>query len=238
MGSGNESFREVTSASEGLAASSRATYNAGSSAGPAGVFDRPRQYCDETLPVNRIFAPLATLAALVVLATLLLGLSLRLIGDVNDAEDTAAQHWTTIHRLAGVGAGIGIMLVNSIVVTYFVGTSRWCKEVVETYDLDGSLIAESTRLKRSTFPTAVASMLIVVGIVALGGATDPAAAMRVPPLAGVTWAQLHLAGAVIGLTAIVYFFFLQAGNIRANQAIINQVIDEVRKIRDERGLDD
>ena len=40
------------------------------------------------------------------------------------------------HMLLGIGAALMTLLVCSVSITYFVGTSRWFKEVVETYRLD------------------------------------------------------------------------------------------------------
>ena len=47
----------------------------------------------------------------------------------------------TIHRLTGMAAALGVVFVESVVVTYFIGTSRWCKEVSETYQLDSKRVA-------------------------------------------------------------------------------------------------
>ena len=94
--------------------------------------------------MNSIFRVLALFAVVFVLATGCLGFSLRRF-DIRDIHDTAGQRWATIHRLSGVAAAISVVLVNSIVVTYFVGTSRWCKEVSETYELRLRLYAAATR---------------------------------------------------------------------------------------------
>jgi len=167
-------------------------------------------------------------------ATLVLGLSL---GDVTNPENTAVQRWATVHRLSGVAAALVIVLVNSIAITYFVGTSRWCREVVETYSLSPELARRSQRLKRRTFPLAVTSMLVVVAVVALGGAADPAASLQLEPLAGISWPHWHLIGAMAGLAVIAVSFMLERANIEANHEVINQIIDQVRLIRDDRGLD-
>ena len=42
----------------------------------------------------------------------------------------------TLHMLLGAAAALMTVLVNSITITYFIGTSRWCKEVCETYQLE------------------------------------------------------------------------------------------------------
>jgi hypothetical protein len=184
--------------------------------------------------MNRIFPVLALFALLFVAATLLLGLSL---GELNKDATKETLRWATVHRLSGVAAALAVVLADSIVVTYFIGTSRWCKEVAEAYKLDPSFIQRSAALKRHTFPFAVLSMLTMVGVVALGGAADPAAALRLQPVAGFTWAQFHLAGAVAGLAIIAWCFYRQWSNLLENQEIIEAVQAEVRRIRLEKGLE-
>jgi hypothetical protein len=185
--------------------------------------------------MNRIFPVLAVFATLFMAATLVLGLS---VGDLTGRPpDPDAISAARVHRLFGIFAAISVLLVDSIVVTYFIGTSRWCKEVAEAYRLDGRFVQQSTALKRRTFPYAVLSMLAVVGIVALGGAADPAAALRLQPLAGITWTQLHLAGSLAGLAFIAWCFYRQSVNLVANHQIIEDVQTEVRRIRLEKGLE-
>ena len=184
--------------------------------------------------MTRIFNTLAGFAVVFMAATLVLGMSL---GDVSDPTDQVTQRWATVHRLSGLAAALLIVLVNSIVVTYFVGTSRWCKEVVSTYPIEPALAERSARLKRRTFPIALSSMLIIVGVVALGGAADPAASLEMPPLGGVTWAQFHLLGSLIGIALVGWSFLVQRGYIEINGEIIERMLDEVRRIRSERGLE-
>jgi hypothetical protein len=190
--------------------------------------------------VNRIFYPLALLAVLALSGVMVLGLYLH-SHDVRDPKDHDAQRLATVHRLSGIAAGLCVLLVDSVVVTYFIGTSRWCKEVSETYRLDPEFVDRSNRLKRRTFPHAVFSMLTVVTITALGGAADPAAQLSLQPLqnlvgGGMTWADVHLLGAVLGIAIILYGFYVMSDNIRRNLGVINEVMAEVRRIREERGL--
>ncbi|HEX3658771.1 MAG TPA: hypothetical protein VHV55_23465 [Pirellulales bacterium] len=194
--------------------------------------------------VNRIFTKLAAFAVVFLLATFAVGLSLR-AGNLHDPGDKATQQRGTVHRLSGIAAGLVVVLVNSIVATYFIGTSRWCKEVSETYGLSGEHVASSRRLKRRTFPLCVAGMLIAVGIVALGGAADPGVIIPTPEtllgwpfLAQVTWAHVHFAAAGLGIAAIVLIFVQQWNQIDANHEVIEGVLTEVRRIRAERGLED
>lgn len=184
--------------------------------------------------MNRIFSILASFALLFLIATMVLGLTL---GDLRNPDDHVAQRWGTVHRLSGVAAALAAMFVNGIVATYFVGTSRWCREVSETYGLDMQFVRRSNLLKRRTFPVTVMSMLAIVGIVALGGAADPGATRQLEPLPGLTWAQLHLFGAMLGIAFVAFVFFLQWNNIQANRQVIDDVMAEVRAIRTAKGLE-
>jgi hypothetical protein len=141
-------------------------------------------------------------------------------------------HWATIHRLFGVAAALVAVLVNSIVITYFVGTSRWCKEVVETYGLDPSLALRSARLKRRTFPWATAGMLTVVAISALGAAADPMARF----VADDGGAMPHLIAALAGAALLAWAFFAEWNNVAANHEAIEKIMAAVKRVRAERGL--
>ncbi len=163
-------------------------------------------------------------------AALLLGLYL---GDIHGERDPQVLKLATDHRLLGVAAALVIVLVDSIVVTYFIGTSRWCKEVVETYDLDRQLLRRSILLKRAAFPWAFLSMLAVIGVGALGAAADPST-LRVGTE---NWVTAHLIGAVLGWAFIALSFYMQGQKIAAHHAVIDEIVAEVRRIRIARGLD-
>lgn len=189
--------------------------------------------------MNRIFYPLALFAVAAMIAVLVLGLYLH-GHDIRNPQDAEAQRLATIHRLAGIAAGVCTLLVNSIVITYFVGTSRWVKEVSETYRLENEYVRRSNRLKRKAFPIAVVSMLIVVGITALGGAADPGSRFSrdlIDQFGEIAWADVHFAAAAVGIGLIAVGFALQWSQIIGNQAIIQEVMTEVGRIRRERGLE-
>src|SRR3954451_24919848 len=182
--------------------------------------------------MSRIFLVLALLSLGLLIAALTLGLS---IGELDSQAQPTPEtlHRATFHRLTGIAAALAVVFVECIVVTYFIGTSRWCKEVVETYQLDRSAIAESNRLKRRTFPWALIGMLAVVGIVALGGAADPGATVQLNTRA---WAYWHLWGAMLGIVLLMWTYLIAWNSILANHAIIERVMDEVAQIRERRGL--
>ena len=114
--------------------------------------------------MDQVFKRAALFALTLLVVTAGLGLWL---GDLHGVTDPAVLRWGTVHRLSGVLAALMVVLVNSMAVTYFIGTGRWCREVVETYGLDGSYIERSRRLKRSAFPFALLGMLAVVTVVAV-----------------------------------------------------------------------
>lgn len=180
--------------------------------------------------MNRIFLALAWFTVLFLAATFILGLTL---GDFRQHPTEEALVWLRVHKLFGLAAALLVVFVNSVVITYFIGTSRWCREVVETYRLDASYIDRSNRLKRGTFPWAVLAMLVIVGVIALGAAADPGTGRPNTQ----EWATPHLVGALFGTALICWSFINQATRIHANHVLIGEVVAEVARIRTERGLE-
>lgn len=135
--------------------------------------------------------------------------------------------------LTGTAAALAVVFVHSIVVTYFVGTSRWCKEVTETYRLDPGPLRRSTLLKRRTFPWCVVGMLAVVAVGALGAASDPGTGR--PNTADMV--DIHLWAALGGMAFISWTYFQAWLNIAENQLVIQEIVGMVAHIRQERGLD-
>jgi len=165
------------------------------------------------------------------LVTIIMGLT---IGDLYEKPPLESTiQWRGIHMLTGTSAALAVVLVHSIAVTYFIGTSRWCKEVTETYKLDPQPLEQSARLKRGTFPWCVLGMLCVVGVAALGAASDPGTGGKETA----EWATIHLGGAFFGLAFITWTYYRAWLNIVANQGVIQQIVDAVAVIRRERGLD-
>lgn len=180
--------------------------------------------------MTRIFVTLAWFAVVMMAATLILGLA---IDDLHTDHSPEMLRWATVHRLAGVATALVVVLVHSIVVTYFIGTSRWCKEVSEAYELDHQYLRRSNALKRRTFPWALTGMLAVVGVIALGAAADPATALPHTD----DWVIPHLLGALCGAALICWTFFVEWNSIHANHEVIADVLIEVRRIRSEHGLE-
>ncbi|MCH7751315.1 MAG: hypothetical protein IH898_04060 [Planctomycetes bacterium] len=180
--------------------------------------------------MTRIFTTLALLSLGLFLAAAVLGLS---IGDLYDNPDADVLRIRGVHMLTGLAAALAVVFVHSLVVTYFVGTSRWCKEVTETYRLDPAPLVRSNQLKRRTFPWSVLGMLTVVVVGALGAASDPGTGR--PDTASM--ANVHLAAAFAGLALVGWTYLRAWSNILDNQAVIQKILDDVQQIRRERGLD-
>ncbi len=144
-------------------------------------------------------------------------------------RDRVRMHW-----LVGLSAALVTVLVNSVTVTYFIGTSRWCKEVCEAYSLDMQLAARCALLKKRTFPWCLTAILTVLGIVALGAASEPGNSLTHE---SASWALWHLYGALGGMAIIAFAFLVQANSLLANYKLIQEIMDAVRQIRTDRGLD-
>lgn len=134
-----------------------------------------------------------------------------------------------IHFLFLVAMGLVNLLVCSVSITYFIGTSRWCKEVVETYELDPELAVASAQLKRRSFPWSLGAILIILVVVALGGASNPGVKLSfvrdwLLPFELAIWLS------AIAMAAAYYFQFRQ---IAAHLEIIHRIMDQVRAMRGE-----
>jgi hypothetical protein len=152
-----------------------------------------------------------------------------------EAETAYSQprFWMTLHMLLGsVSALVGV-LVSSISITYFIGTSRWCKEVCETYQLSPELADHSTRLKRGTFPWALASIAAIIVVVGLGAAADPS---------GANWQNSsslvvpHYLAAMACLLIVGVAYWIQGQRIAENYCVIEQILAAVQVVREARDL--
>lgn len=143
------------------------------------------------------------------------------------------QRRASFHMLLGVLAALVTVLVNSISVTYFIGTSRWCKEVTDAYQLGPDLAAKSRRIKRSSFPWALTGVMAVLAIVTCGAAADPGT-LR---LGTGPWVLPHTIVAVMGTVVIGWSLHAQTSKIAANYEVINEILGHVHEIRRAHGLD-
>jgi len=146
---------------------------------------------------------------------------------------TSHQRKARQHILLGVLATLVTVLVNSLSVTYFIGTGRWCSEVAQTYGLDPSLDKRSRALKRKTFPFAMLAIVTVIAMATLGAAADPGT-LRDSTAA---WVTPHLLAAMGGTSLIAFALWRQFLDIQCNYQIIDDVMSAVRQVREAKGLD-
>ena len=76
-------------------------------------------------------------------------------------ELAPVQQHVRIHMLIGILVALVTVMVQSIGVTYFIGTGRWIKEVGESYPISEEYTKRGTRLKRRAFPWAMMGMAFV-----------------------------------------------------------------------------
>lgn len=144
------------------------------------------------------------------------------------AENHApAKKRHSLHFLLGVFTAIICVLVNAISMTYFIGTTKWCNEVVDAYRLDPEFAHRSTRLKKSTFPWSLTGVLMIILIVAFGGASDPATEIS----SSADWVSVHFILSILGTMFLIFSFLQQVGKIGAHYEIIQEIVvaTEIRK---------
>src|SRR5690606_5043272 len=113
--------------------------------------------------------------------------------------------WSSVHRLLGVGTALVLVFVNSLSVTYFIGTGRWIREVCETYSIGRAPVEASRQIKSSSFPWALVGIATALAIAALGAAADPSSGH-----AGTeAWVDWHLAAALGGTALLAAAYYMQ-----------------------------
>ena len=204
--------------------------------------------------MSRIFISLSLLPVLLVFVTMGVGwwigdynglysevaATASVPGTVESEEKIAAdlakldepQRRFKMHFQLGLASSLTVVLINSLSVTYLIGTSRWVKEVCEAYGLDDGFVRRSTQLKRSTFPWSVGGVFAILMIIAFGAAADPGTLRATTG----QWVAPHLIMALIGSAVIVFAIIIQAMNLHQNSQIVESVVAAVQRERIARGL--
>jgi hypothetical protein len=173
--------------------------------------------------VSRTFLTLAITDALALLVTFALGCWSKLTSGLHDP----ASHVYLLHFLFGLFTAVATILIHCLIFTYFLGTGRWVKEVTLAYDLPDVPWHKRTRdLKRSTFPPALAAMLITIATAAGGAGAQ---------LQHWPW-YAHFSLALAALAINVWAFRLEYRHLTENAGILDAVLREVDRVRAERGL--
>lgn len=170
--------------------------------------------------MKRIFLGLVVAHAVLTAVTLALGFSF------NPYSEVRPNHWD-----AGLATCILTLLVHSIVLTYFVGTGRWVREVSDVYGLDTSLHAQAWKTKARAIPFGVLSMLLIIAAGALGAAADPGATVRLGTWMGVSAPRWHLIGVLAALAFNAVSYVVEYRALCAHAMIIDEVMQHVAQVR-------
>jgi hypothetical protein len=172
--------------------------------------------------MTRIFATLAAIVTLSLLVTIGFGFWSMALDVTVFKKDIYI-----IHFCLGLFTALAILLVHSMIFTYFLGTGRWVKEVGIAYKLPDKVLPKLTReLKREVFPAALFAMLIAIATAAAGAGRQ---------LEEWHW-SVHMVLALATLAVNLWAFTVEYRCVSVNAGVIDAVLDEVDRIRAERGL--
>ncbi|HUG67422.1 MAG TPA: hypothetical protein VMM76_06705 [Pirellulaceae bacterium] len=164
--------------------------------------------------------------------------SLKQIEEARRAAEDAAKQLTEqrsgfwLHFWIGIIATLVTLLVNSISVTYFIGTNRWCREVVDAFSLDQELAKRSQHLKRKAFPWSLIAISLILVIAGLGAASDP---VRLNPNAA-DWVAYHWGLAMLGIAVIGGCLLAQVALIGENYELIKEILAAAEQERERRRI--
>ncbi|MGD9854684.1 MAG: hypothetical protein AB7U20_07005 [Planctomycetaceae bacterium] len=176
--------------------------------------------------MTRIFLALAALSNLSLGIVFVLGWMVVRPGDATGVP-------LSVHFLGGLAAVTLTLLVHAVVLTYFMGTGRWIEETTQAYALSIDNRRENVRLKYRTLPGLVGAITLLIVTGAFGAAADPGAGLNWPAAGTV-----HMLLACVSLLVNLAVSGLEYQTIQRNGRLIEQIMDRVRAIRRERGLEE
>jgi hypothetical protein len=175
--------------------------------------------------MTRIFATLATINAILLIASFGLGLEFMMERDAGVTAPMANQPISggfAWHMVSGLVTAVFTLLVHCLIFTYFLGTGRWVKEVARAYQLPDQPYPKLTReFKRRVFPPALFAMLAVIAAVASGAGAQTAAESL--------WGWSHPLLAVVALVINGWAYVIEFRIVSANSGVIDQVMAEVER---------
>jgi hypothetical protein len=175
------------------------------------------------ISMTRIFTTLATVNGLFLAVSYVLGTISKLQDGVHRPDSRI--YW--LHFLFGLSTAILTLLVHCLIFTYFLGTGRWVKEVKLAYDLPDAPLPRLTRdLKRRVFPPALFAMLFAAATGAAGAAAH----------VGISHWLVHATLATLTLVVNFWAFAVEYRCLAANVVVLDDVVHEVDRIREARGL--
>ena len=184
--------------------------------------------------MNRIFLSLAVVSTLLLMTAMGFGLTIENAA----SREAAEQAVVTRHLLFAFGGLVVALMVHGLVLTYFMGTGRWIEETSTTYLLDDKWQQENHSLKYRTLPLMVGSVFLLITAGAFGAAADPASPVGFQGWFGLSPATWHFLVATLALSVHVIATFVEYFALSRNGELIQEVMQEVRRIRQEHGLMD
>ena len=127
-------------------------------------------------------------------------------------------------------------MVHALLFTYFMGTGRWIEETSKAYSLSESWYLTNQRIKYGILPGICIGFLLLVITGSLGAVADPATSASLQKTLGISDSTLHFSAAVCAWIANIIINMTQYIAIIRNSAIVEGVLAEVRRIRQEKGL--
>ncbi len=182
--------------------------------------------------MSRIFLSLAVFSTILLVVVFTFGLT---IGDpkATDEITRALMQWHFRTALAGL---VFACLVHAVMLTYFMGTGRWIEDTSKAYRLSDRWGQQSRSLKNRTFPAMIVAVLLLVVAGAFGAAVDPGSSVDFRGWFGLSPNSIHLLIASIALAVNFLVNIREFQSIDRNGQLIEQVLQEVRHIREEHGL--
>jgi hypothetical protein len=169
--------------------------------------------------MNRIFLGLAVTGGTLLVVSFAIGLSA--VGE----SQGLSHFWHDIHFLLGLLTVLMVLLVHSIVFTYFLGTGKWVKEVVRVYRLPDWVYAQAIKNKRKAFPFELVSIALLAATAWLGAGTDSRG-----------WPSVwHLGCAAVTLAFNLGAFVAEYAAILAQARLLLEVKAEADRLRHAQG---
>jgi len=181
--------------------------------------------------VSRIFLSLVTVQ------TAVLGYAIFRGWNIGDATDMAVQDAVSFHMKFGLFAILLCCFCHALLLTYFMGTGRWLEETCTAYELGPEFRRRNMNLKWTAYPAMTVCFALLIGMMITGVAADPASTMKFEGWGSLTSAQVHLGAVLLTVTVNLAVNVGECVAIRRNGELVNSVLDRVREIRLERGLE-
>ncbi len=184
--------------------------------------------------MSRIFLSLVTVQTAVLGYAIYRGWN---IGDPMDKHDLAVQGAVSFHMKFGLFAILLCCFCHALLLTYFMGTGRWLEETCTAYELGPEFRERNMKLKWSAYPAMTVCFALLIGMMITGVAADPPSLLYFKNWGSLTSAQVHLWVVIFTVSINLAVNVGEFIAIRGNGELVKAVLDRVREIRTERGLE-